>query len=90
MKNLDKIKTIVLVMMENRSFDHMLGYRSLPPLNSVLDGQRDDAVWKNAVANIDNITGQAQQPYANSNPYSLPAGFDPPHQRTDVASSGPN
>jgi hypothetical protein len=25
--NLDKIKTIVIVMMENRSFDHALGYR---------------------------------------------------------------
>ena len=26
---LDQIKTIVVVMMENRSFDHMLGYLAL-------------------------------------------------------------
>jgi phospholipase C len=26
MAKLDPIKTIVVVMMENRSFDHMLGY----------------------------------------------------------------
>lgn len=29
--NLAKIKHIVVMMMENRSFDHMLGYLSLPP-----------------------------------------------------------
>jgi phospholipase C len=85
MANLEKIKTIVLVMMENRSFDHMLGYRSLPPLNIPLDGQRENAAWKNAVANVDTINGRAQEPFPNLNPYSLPSGFDPPHQRTDVA-----
>ena len=29
--DLDLIKTIVVVMMENRSYDHLLGYLSLPP-----------------------------------------------------------
>ena len=29
MATLDQIDTIVIVMMENRSFDHMLGYLSL-------------------------------------------------------------
>src|SRR5207244_5160116 len=30
MAALDQIKTIVVVIMENRSFDHVLGYLSLP------------------------------------------------------------
>jgi phospholipase C len=30
-KRLDQVEHIVVVMMENRSFDHMLGYLSLPP-----------------------------------------------------------
>jgi phospholipase C len=29
--DLSPIRTIVVVMMENRSFDHLLGYLSLPP-----------------------------------------------------------
>lgn len=29
MAGIDQIKTIVIVLMENRSFDHMLGYLSL-------------------------------------------------------------
>jgi len=33
MTDLNKIRTIVLVMMKNRSFDHMLGYLSLPPFS---------------------------------------------------------
>jgi phospholipase C len=84
MASLDQIKTIVLVMMENRSFDHMLGYRGFPSLNLGVDGQRDDVAWKSAVANIDNINGQTQEPFPNTNPYSLPPGFDPPHQREHV------
>ena len=31
MADLDNIKTIVIVMMENRSFDHILGYTSNLP-----------------------------------------------------------
>ena len=83
MPDLDKIKTIVVVMMENRSFDHMLGYRSLPPINGDVDGQRDDPAWKKQFTNID-MGGQETQPFLNNNPYSLPDKFDPPHQRTDV------
>jgi phospholipase C len=41
--DLNLIKTIVVVMMENRSFDHMLGYLSLPPSNRKdVDGQSLD------------------------------------------------
>lgn len=84
MPALDKIKTIVIVMMENRSFDHMLGYRSLPPFNGDVDGQKDDPAWLREFANKD-AGGQGVQSFHNTNPYSLPDKFDPPHQRTDVA-----
>jgi phospholipase C len=53
MPDLDKIKTIIVVMMENRSFDHLLGYRSLPPLNQDVNGQRDDPAWKKQFVNVE-------------------------------------
>ncbi len=37
---LDEIKTIVLVMMENRSFDHMLGHMTLDNPSLLLEGLR--------------------------------------------------
>ena len=44
--DLSKIKTIVVVMLENRSFDHMLGYLSLPPFNqSEVDGLSNNPDW---------------------------------------------
>src|SRR5229473_1371922 len=81
MAALDLIDTIVIVMMENRSFDHMLGYLRLPANGGVpLDGIRDDAGWR--------------QKYANPGP---PNNFmyeaipqqdlhipDPPHERADI------
>ena len=46
--SLQDIETIVVVMLENRSFDHMLGYLSLnnanPPMR--VDGLRDDPTWQ--------------------------------------------
>jgi phospholipase C len=38
--NLDKIEHIVVVMLENRSFDHMLGYLSLSGKRPEIDGLR--------------------------------------------------
>ena len=41
--DLSQIKNIVILMMENRSFDHMLGYLSLPPAGRAeVDGQSLD------------------------------------------------
>lgn len=34
----EKIKTVVLLMFENRSFDHMLGHLSLENINAAVDG----------------------------------------------------
>jgi phospholipase C len=82
--DLTKIRTIVVVMMENRSFDHMLGYRSLAPFNRTdVDGQSIDPAWLAKYTNYDN--GTAFQPFLSLNPYTMPAKFDPPHERSYVA-----
>ena len=84
MPNLDQIQTIVVVMMENRSFDHMLGYLSLPLSGRAdVDGQRTDPAWLARFTNIDK--GQPLQPFLSTNPYSLPNKLDPPHERPYVA-----
>lgn len=84
MADLNDIKTIVVVLMENRSFDHMLGFLSLPPFNRAdVDGQSLDPAWLTQFANPDG--GQNFQAFHNDDPYFLPAGFDPPHQRENVA-----
>jgi phospholipase C len=51
--DLAQIQTIVILMTENRSFDHMLGYLRLPAYggNTNVDGVCDDQNWLNAVAN---------------------------------------
>ena len=82
--DLSKIKNLVVVMMENRSFDHMLGYLSLPPFNrSDVDGLRTDPEWLARFTNSDQ--GQAYQPFLNTNPLTMPDDFDPPHERSNVA-----
>ena len=42
MANLQKIDHIVVLMLENRSFDHMLGYLSLEGGRDDIDGLRDE------------------------------------------------
>ena len=84
MANLDPIKTIIVVMMENRSFDHMLGYLSLPPFNRKdVDGLSNDPAWLAQFTNSDN--GQAIQPFLSTDPYDMPDDFDPPHERVNMA-----
>jgi phospholipase C len=68
-------------MMENRSYDHMLGYLSLPE-GGRGDGLRSDDAWLDAHANSDG--GVKYPPYLNTNPYTMPAKFDPPHERPSV------
>lgn len=46
------IDTFIIVIMENRSFDHMLGYLNLPgPGRIALDGLSSDPGWVAALAN---------------------------------------
>ncbi len=74
------IKYVVVVMMENRSFDHMCGYLSLRPWNlTVVDGLQTDQGW------IDRYTN-----YWQGNPYvphhlSGQVADDPPHDRPSIA-----
>ena len=42
--NLSKIKHVVVVMMENRSYDHTLGYRARSPINDGADGLTDATI----------------------------------------------
>jgi phospholipase C len=84
MPNLAPVKTIIIVMLENRSFDHMLGYLTLPPVNRTdLDGQSTDPAWLARFANVDQ--GQSFTAALFTDPYSLPHNFDPPHERPNVA-----
>ncbi|MEA3015831.1 MAG: phospholipase [Sphingomonadales bacterium] len=51
---LEDIDHIVFVMLENRSFDHMLGYLSRGPNGRLdIDGIRDDEKWQREHANYD-------------------------------------
>ena len=82
--DLSKIKTIVIVMMENRSFDHMLGYLSLDPFNRRdVDGQSLDPDWLKRFTNFD--SGLAIQPFHSLDPHMMPDDFDPPHERSNIA-----
>jgi phospholipase C len=83
---LDPVKNIVILMMENRSFDHMLGYLSLANGGRTdVDGLHDDPAWLQAHANMDH--GAAVTPFLSTNPYTMPASFDPPHERPNVAAN---
>lgn len=80
MPALDQIQTIVVVIMENRSFDHMLGYLSVPGPNRIaVDGLGDQA-WLAAHANRD-ANGTAY-PVFRLDTQSI---IDPPHEQLTIA-----
>jgi phospholipase C len=76
-KDLSRIRQVVIVMMENRSFDHMLGYLSLPefhhPRSSEIEGVRQAKEFYH---------GHQFMPHPLQNPALSP---DPPHERCDVS-----
>lgn len=80
---LEDIETIIFVMLENRSFDHALGYLSTSAARPALavEGLRDDAGWLKAHANV----------YAGKRYPIHPLGpetqtmDDPPHDHAAVA-----
>jgi phospholipase C len=81
--NVKKIKTIFIVMLENRSFDHMLGYLGLPEFRgSKVDGFRDPASGKDRIRSSYN--GNIFPPWYSNDPFS-PLAADPPHERDDIA-----
>src|SRR5258708_4347979 len=81
--DLGQIKTIVVVMMENRSFDHLLGSLSLPPFNRAdVDGLKNDPAWNTTVASIFN--NARFPPWHCTDPFTADPG-DPPHERPAIA-----
>ncbi len=78
---LKDIDTIVICMLENRSFDHMLGYLSLEdaPKKLPVDGLRSDAKWQASWRN----SGDGQ-PFPLK-PLTLSDSIeDPPHGRERI------
>jgi phospholipase C len=78
--NLNDIATIVVVIMENRSFDHMLGYLNLPgPDRIALDGVSADPAW------IKRHVNSASGTDYFSHSFAITEFVDPPHERADIA-----
>ena len=80
------IETIVVVMMENRSFDHMLGYLSLPDYGrEEVDGLKTEgsnpAVWPPPF-----VLPGPYTPFRMPSPRQpLPNKMDPYHERSNAA-----
>src|SRR4051794_23847442 len=80
--DLNLIKTIVVVMMENRSFDHLLGYLSMPPHNwQNVNGLQTDPNWLTKASSL--YDGTLYAPFLLTDPYDLMVG-DPPHERDQI------
>jgi phospholipase C len=76
------IKTIVVVMMENRSFDNLLGYLSLPPNGRAeVEGLGKTPDWKERYSSL--YQGHPYQPFLLTDPYD-PIEADPPHERCPI------
>ncbi|HEY2106825.1 MAG TPA: alkaline phosphatase family protein [Candidatus Binataceae bacterium] len=81
MADLNSIGTIVVVMMENRSFDHLLGYLSLPgPNRLAVDGIQDSAEWRRRFAN----PGPPNNFMYEATPLTFLHVADPPHERSNI------
>jgi phospholipase C len=79
--DLSRIDTLVVVIMENRSFDHLLGYLSLNPTGRTnVEGLKPDPDWQTAVANP--WGGRLYAPFHYTD-LALPS--DPPHERGPIA-----
>jgi phospholipase C len=70
---LDEVDTIVLLMFENRSFDHMLGHLSYENINSYVDGLKRPLNQYKSI-----YKGDEYNPYNISDDVELP--FDIPHE----------
>jgi hypothetical protein len=75
---LKDIKHIIIVMMENRSFDHMMGYLSLPIANPPVrvDGLHNDDHWQTLYANDNRAGTPIKVRPLDPSVQSIP---DPPH-----------
>ena len=75
-KDLSRVQTVVIAMLENRSFDHILGYLGLPdsghPLAGRIEGIQHAQVY---------YAHDTWQPRPITSPSMTP---DPPHEREDI------
>jgi phospholipase C len=75
-KDLSRVQTVVIAMMENRSFDHILGYLGLPdsghPLAARIEGIQHAQTY---------YAHDTYQPRAITSPSLTP---DPPHERENI------
>lgn len=73
---LDLIDTVVIAILENRSFDQMLGYLNLPGTDRIeLEGLQADPQW------LQQHASGGVQPFA----FSVEAIEDPPHEFATIA-----
>ncbi len=75
--NLGKINRFVVLMMENRSFDHLVGY--LKTLNPAIEG-----LTGNEFSNFPDPLTKQQPPVSVSPTAAFTLPFDPPHEFADV------
>src|SRR5690348_11894505 len=76
-KDLSRIQTVVITFLENRSFDHILGYLGLPdsghPKAARIEGIQHALLY------------YAHEPYPPHRVTSASIDPDPPHEREDIA-----
>jgi phospholipase C len=80
---LPDIKTFVIVMLENRSFDHVCGYLSLPDANfaAKIDGLQSDPTWADQFKNDDQDGTSIPIHLLDPSFQSIP---DPPHEYVNI------
>ncbi|HEX3498622.1 MAG TPA: alkaline phosphatase family protein [Stellaceae bacterium] len=80
---LKDIETVIVVIMENRSFDHMLGYLSLASTTEPMpvDGLRDDPEWQQAHSNL----SQGSLYPIHALGADVQRVDDPPHEQRTIA-----
>jgi phospholipase C len=81
---LTNIDHIIVLMMENRSFDHMLGYLSLPPALGGLGRTDVDGLQGTEINHLDDGTPCPVKPLASGETVFAP---DPPHSFGPVQSA---
>src|SRR5260221_12250429 len=79
MATLAQINRMVIVMLENRSFDHMLGPLRLE--GRPVDGVQDSAEWRKQFANPGPPNNFMYEPI-EQHEFHIP---DPGHERPDIA-----
>jgi phospholipase C len=80
MAALDGIDTLVILMFENRSFDHLLGHLSLEEPRMEVEGLRDPETNQKYV---NDFLGQAFRPFLIQDEAAV-INHDPPHSRASV------